>query len=133
MEARAAEQGVALRVTGESVSALLDRGTIQMALCNLLANAIDASEAGNEVCVELGATEECVSISVVDLGEGMTEEQRSNAGTPFKTSKPGGTGLGLAIARQIAGAHGGSLNIESAVGKGTTATLTIPRDSWQTS
>ena len=133
MEARAAERGVTLRVLGESVTASLDRATMQMALCNLLGNAIDASATGDEVSLNVMASAETLSLAIVDTGVGMTEEQLRNVGTPFETSKYGGTGLGVAISRQIAEAHGGSLTLESELGKGTVATIAIPRNSWPTS
>lgn len=133
MEARAAQKGIALRALGESTTATLDPGTIQMALCNLLSNAIDASESGDEVRVTVASTPDSTTLCVADDGTGMSEERLQRAGTPFETGTPGGTGLGLAITRQIAEAHGGSLAIASTLGAGTIATLSLPRNPWPAS
>jgi signal transduction histidine kinase len=69
-----------------------------------------------------------VTISVSDTGCGMPEEDLQKAFTPFFTTKAigKGTGLGLYLSREIVQAHGGTLSIESAVGKGTTVVVSLP-------
>ena len=68
-------------------------------------------------------------LSVSDNGAGMTEEVRRRALEMFFTTKPRGlgTGLGLPLVRKVAEGAGGVLEIESAVGKGTTVTLVLPK------
>jgi signal transduction histidine kinase len=69
-----------------------------------------------------------VFIRVRDEGRGIAPEDLANIRTPFFTTKraEGGTGLGVAVSDRIAGEHGGELTFESAVGRGTTATLWLP-------
>ncbi len=124
--ARAQSAGVELQCIGEPIELSLDTASIRMALGNLIANAVDASDAGSTVRLVLTPADESFCFRVEDSGEGMTAEMLAQAGTPFVTAKAGGTGLGLSIAKQIAEAHGGSLHIESAAGQGTTVSLFLP-------
>ncbi|MFO0714956.1 MAG: ATP-binding protein [Sandaracinus sp.] len=66
-------------------------------------------------------------LEVIDPGEGMDTAVRKRALEPFFTTRPYGTGLGLAIVARVARAHGGRVDIESAHGRGTTVSLTLPR------
>jgi signal transduction histidine kinase len=62
----------------------------------------------------------------MDDGPGIPAEDLPRVGEPFFTTKRGGTGLGLAIAQRIVERHGGTLKIESAPGRGTTARVALP-------
>jgi signal transduction histidine kinase len=72
-----------------------------------------------------------VTIVVSDTGSGMPEEDLQKAFTPFFTTKAigKGTGLGLFISREAVQAHGGTLTLESEVGKGTTVVISLPGQS----
>ena len=65
-------------------------------------------------------------VTVVDDGGGIASEHLARVAQPFFTTRQNGTGLGLPIARQIAVAHGGSLDVTSQVDRGTTVTVTLP-------
>ncbi len=108
-------------------------GPLNVALLNLLSNAIDAvGEAGNiTVATELAA--EMLTISVIDDGVGIPAEIQSRVFEPFFTTKPvgKGTGMGLSISYSIAQKHGGSLQAFSSPGRGTTMCLSIPLSSWR--
>ena len=69
-----------------------------------------------------------VTIAVSDTGSGMPEEDLQKAFTPFFTTKAigKGTGLGLFISRETVQAHGGTLTLDSQVGKGTTVVISLP-------
>ena len=69
-----------------------------------------------------------VEIAVTDDGPGMSEADARRALLPFFTTKPGGTGLGLVMARQAVSRHGGTLEIKSVRGKGTTVKISLPVD-----
>jgi signal transduction histidine kinase len=69
-----------------------------------------------------------VEIEVAVSGIGMTAEELHKARLPFYTTKPRGTGLGLAMARQAASRHGGTLEIMSTPGEGTTVKISLPVD-----
>jgi signal transduction histidine kinase len=65
-------------------------------------------------------------IRFCDTGCGIDTLSQAKIFEPFYTTKPDGTGLGLAISRKIIEGHGGTLQIESAVGQGTTVLITLP-------
>jgi signal transduction histidine kinase len=65
-------------------------------------------------------------VAVADDGEGMSPQTRDRAFTPFFTTREDGTGLGLPLVRRIVEEHGGSLEISSTLGEGTTVTLVFP-------
>jgi FixJ family two-component response regulator/signal transduction histidine kinase len=107
-----------------------DRVQIQQVLLNLVLNAIDAV-AGNaagarRVALRVGAADAGVRVEVSDTGRGMDEAARSRVFQPFFTTKPGAMGLGLSISRTIAAAHGGTLSVDSAPGRGTTFRVELP-------
>jgi two-component system sensor histidine kinase HydH len=62
----------------------------------------------------------------MDRGTGMAPEVRDQAFEPFFTTKAKGTGLGLSICRRIVDAHGGSIELESELGRGTTVIVDLP-------
>jgi signal transduction histidine kinase len=108
---------------------------LRQILLNLLSNASKFTDNGT---VRLDARREKNSMvfEVSDTGLGMTEEQLSRLFQPFAQAesdtsrKFGGTGLGLAISRRFAELMGGSINVESTPGQGTTFTLTLPADAY---
>jgi signal transduction histidine kinase len=70
--------------------------------------------------------ERCVKIEVIDQGNGMDEMVLSRAIDPFFTTRPSGTGLGLPIVHRIVAAHGGKLQMDSELHRGTTVRLLLP-------
>ncbi len=98
------------------------------ALRNLLQNALDASDAGSQVCVQAEPSEQGWKISVVDQGTGMSPEILQRIGEPFFTTKePGrGMGLGLHLTQNVIRRLDGKLTFESRPGVGTTATVILP-------
>lgn len=105
---------------------LVDIGQAQQILMNLVLNALQAMPEGG--LLRLGAHREGQSgcISVSDTGPGMSKDVAQKVMEPFFTTKPGGTGLGLPLSRQLAEMNGGGLELVSAAGTGTTATLRVP-------
>jgi two-component system sensor histidine kinase RegB len=104
---------------------------LERALRVLLQNALQASSAGSDIGeVRLGARAvgSGIVVEVEDDGPGMTPEVLARAGEPFFTTKePGqGSGLGIYIARTLAEQLGGSLELESAPGRGTKARIVLP-------
>ena len=108
------------------------RGTgsqINQVLLNLVSNAAQAIEHGQgEIVITSWAENGEVLLSVADNGKGIARENLARVFDPFFTTKPvgEGTGLGLSISYQIVQAHGGTLAVQSAVGRGTTFTLRLP-------
>lgn len=104
-------------------------GEIDQVLLNLLMNASQAIETTGEIAIStrpLG--DDAVQVRVSDSGKGMSPEVMARIFEPFFTTKPEGvgTGLGLPLSLAIVRRHGGRLEVESEVGRGTTFTLTLP-------
>ena len=104
---------------------------LEQVIINLISNACQATNAPEKpivISAEHLPSSNQISVSVSDQGAGIPPENMKNIFNPFFTTKreSGGTGLGLAIAYSIVKDHGGELKIESAVGKGTVATILLP-------
>jgi two-component system phosphate regulon sensor histidine kinase PhoR len=119
-------------VAGQDVYVLADPTDVAVALDNLLDNAIAYTESGG-VVVLVSADPAWVDIAIADTGVGIPAEDLDRVFERFyrvdrsRTRGTGGTGLGLALVRHIAERSGGSVQIDSTVGVGTTVTLTMPR------
>jgi signal transduction histidine kinase len=123
---RARRRRVELRVApGPEATLLLDKHKVKQAIVNLVDNAIDASPEGSDVEVEPSIDGSAVRIAVRDHGPGVAEEIRPRIFTPFATTKTDGIGLGLALARELAEAHGGSIEWRPA-SPGAVFVLTLP-------
>jgi len=113
---------------GEIPRILCRPGEIQQVFVNLLINASHAI--GDKGIVRVSSSQEDghVVVRISDTGCGIPEELRDRVFEPFFTTKePGkGTGVGLSVAREILHAHGGTIGVESAEGRGTTFTLRLP-------
>ncbi|MEO6954043.1 MAG: HAMP domain-containing sensor histidine kinase [Polyangia bacterium] len=104
-----------------------DAGQLRRALLNLLGNAVQASCAGQRVTLTMRAAQDGTRIEVRDEGAGMPEALVEKIWAPFFTTKQKGTGLGLAFTREIVQDHGGTIEVTSTVGAGTTFTIVLPR------
>jgi two-component system heavy metal sensor histidine kinase CusS len=133
-EPTAAEAGVSLHVIddGGVVRTAFDRTLIQRALGNLIINAVTHTPAGGRVDLSVARAEGAVRIDVKDTGRGISAEHLSRVSDRFyrvdasRSSSSGGLGLGLAIVGSIMKVHGGSMEIASTPGSGTTLTLIFP-------
>jgi PAS domain S-box-containing protein len=103
---------------------------LEQVVVNFVINACQALESVDQaISIETGVDGERVFIRVRDEGRGIAAEHLANIRTPFFTTKraEGGTGLGLAVSDRIAEEHGGELAFDSEPGRGTSATLWLPR------
>lgn len=105
-----------------------DAGQLQQAIIALATNAIDAMPFGGDLKISARNHESNVLIEVADNGIGIPSENLPKIFEPFFTTKEigRGTGLGLAVCYGILTEHGGSLDVQSAVGVGTTFTISLP-------
>jgi len=117
---------VALSLEGDlGAVVVVDADQLRQILLNLIQNALQACAAGDRVVVRARAEDTQAVVEVIDSGPGIPPEKAAQVFEPFFTTKPGGTGLGLSISRQLAELNGGSLTLESAVGRGTTARVVL--------
>ena len=105
-----------------------DRGQLQQVFLNVLTNALAAvKENGLTIIRSSLRGNDHVAVSFQDNGTGMTEETKKHIFEPFYTTKgENGTGLGMSIIYGIVKRHGGSIEVESELGKGTTVTIILP-------
>jgi signal transduction histidine kinase/ActR/RegA family two-component response regulator len=107
---------------------LADRGQIEQVIINLVVNARDAMPVGGRIVICVGRSGPAVTLAVRDNGCGISDDVRERIFEPFFTTKePGkGTGLGLSTVYGIVQQSGGTIDLTSGVGTGTTFTVTLP-------
>lgn len=116
------EMKLARRLTATPI----DATQMQQVLVNLVKNASQAMSKGGTVTLQTGENDEGVWVSVSDTGGGIPQEQINRIFEPFYTTKKKGSGLGLMIVQRIVRLHGGKIELESRVGKGTTFRIWLP-------
>ena len=132
LEPTAKAAGVTLAVEGESVTVGVPMSRLKELLFNLMGNGIKYSENGGTVTTRVRVEDGKAVISVEDHGIGIPEEDQSRVFERFyrvekgRARKNGGTGLGLAIVKHITQLYGGTVGLESQVGKGSTFTVILP-------
>jgi signal transduction histidine kinase len=127
MEARAEQAGITLTYAGPHVVIAADPRRIKEALLNLVANAIEATPGGGVVSVHVAGDDSGARVVVKDTGKGLTPEAAARIGTPFYSTRDGGTGLGVVVARAAIAQHGGDVQYDGATGRGTTVSITLPK------
>ena len=130
VEGEARKKGVALEtdLSAEIGEVPLDADRMTQVFLNLCLNAIAAMEGGGVLRVSLARRDErTVRITVADTGIGIPKEDLPRVFDPYFTTRSSGTGLGLAIVHKIVETHGGEVRLESEPGRGTTATILLPK------
>ncbi|HUS89277.1 MAG TPA: ATP-binding protein [Desulfosporosinus sp.] len=132
-QGRAQELGVNLEIPKGSGELFADPDRLLQVFINLLDNAMGHTPRGKTVRVLIMEEQNQIRLAVQDEGEGIPKEalpfifDRFFRVNKARSRKDGGMGLGLAIVRQIVEAHGGTIKVESDMGKGTTFWITLPR------
>jgi signal transduction histidine kinase len=109
-----------------------DRDQLERTLLNLMSNAVKFSERGGTVTVSATASDGTITLDVVDEGVGIADDElgqlftRFYRGSAARTGAVQGTGLGLSLVKRIVERHGGSVEVSSRLGHGTTATVRLP-------
>jgi signal transduction histidine kinase len=114
-----------------SVEVVLDINLTRRIIDNLISNAIKYSPKGSQVIVALGVQNDNISLSVQDQGIGIPPEDEAKLFHPFGRCKNAqnikGNGIGLTIVKNFIEAQQGQISYQSALGKGTTFEVTLPR------
>lgn len=116
----------------EDLEVLGDRRQIEMAVSNLVENAINYSSDGTRVAVALRKQDDLAEISISDQGVGIPEKdierifERFYRVDPARSRATGGTGLGLSIVKHVVNNHGGDISVWSVEGAGSTFTIRLP-------
>ncbi len=126
-----AKKGIAVesRLDGDLPPVPADENQLRQALLNLLRNAAEAMKGGGRITVATSSEAGEVRVTIADTGEGIADEHRARIFEPFFSTKARGTGLGLALTHQIVVEHGGGIDVDSQLGRGTTFTVRLPAAS----
>jgi two-component system phosphate regulon sensor histidine kinase PhoR len=134
--AAAIAKGIVVSVTCPAdLCARMNAALVEQAVVNLVSNAINYSQSGSSIEVRAEADAEQVHLSVSDQGDGIEAQHLPRLFERFyrvdkaRSRSIGGTGLGLAIVKHIAAAQGGSVDVVSETGRGSTFTISLPRDT----
>jgi signal transduction histidine kinase len=121
---------VSVELPDQPVMMAFDAQQIEQVLINLITNAVQAMQHGGSLRVNLNKSGGKVSIGVQDTGSGIPKQNLNRIFDPFFTTKPEGegTGLGLSVSYGIISRHGGTIEVESELGWGTTFTVVLPED-----
>ncbi len=132
-DSRAARKEIRLTLDcAEDLEADLNASLVEQAVLNLVDNAINHSDPGSEVTIRACRSEDDLIVTVQDRGKGIESAhlarlfERFYRVDPGRSRQMGGTGLGLSIVRHVALLHGGTVDVESALGLGSTFTIRIP-------
>lgn len=106
--------------------AAFDPVQLKQVLVNLVKNSMQAMSRAGVLTLRTGQAGDGVWVSVTDTGGGISQEQLTRIFEPFYTTKKKGTGLGLMIVQRIIRDHGGTIEVESHTGQGTTFRLWLP-------
>jgi signal transduction histidine kinase len=106
-----------------------DRDQVTQVLWNVALNGVEAMNGRGRLSLEVGRQNGDVTVAVSDTGPGIPRERLDHVFEPFYSGKPNGSGLGLTIAERIVAAHGGRIEIASALGGGTCVTVMFPLDA----
>ena len=124
--------GCILTMQSNSLTVQGDADLLCDLVINLVTNAAKASTPGSAIAVCAEQADGSIRLTVQDHGQGIPADKLARVVEPFymvdksRSRRQGGSGLGLALCSRIAQAHGGTLAMESGLGKGTTVTVTLP-------
>lgn len=117
------------QLQGDLLPVYVDANSIVQVIVNILINALDSVSDGGALSIEAANCDRfptCIKVMISDTGGGIKQEIMDKIFDPFFTTKENGVGLGLAISKRIIEAHGGEIEVQSNVGKGTTFSLHLP-------
>lgn len=126
LDRRAKRSRIELSLAEDLPETVGTRDRLAQVFLNIALNAVEAMEQGGVLKVETSLQNGEIHVAFSDTGPGLSEEARANLFSQFFTTKEKGTGLGLSISYSIIHAHGGRIEVESEVKRGTTFTIIFP-------
>jgi signal transduction histidine kinase len=130
---RARDRGVAFRLEAKAIRRVqVDPDALRQILTNLFDNALRYTPTGGTITFATRRVDDGIELSVTDTGSGIPAEhlprvfERFYRVDPGRSRDQGGTGLGLSIVRHLVESHGGRVDLESAMGAGTTVRVVLP-------
>jgi signal transduction histidine kinase len=130
VEGRAEECGIKTTIVqdGALPAVMADRESLRSVFTNLVINAVEAINGeGGSISIKLSNAEaNSVKVEITDSGDGIAADDISKIFEPYFSTKDTGTGLGLAIVKKAIDDHGGTINVTSKKGSGTTFTIILP-------
>jgi signal transduction histidine kinase/ligand-binding sensor domain-containing protein/DNA-binding response OmpR family regulator len=132
---KAEEEGVDFRFekVTDTLPLTFDRDKMEIVLCNLLSNAFKFTEPGGTITLRISEKDGQGFVTVSDTGKGIPSEHQDKVFDRFyqikdaETLQVGGSGIGLSLAKDIVQLHGGTIDLDSAPGRGTDITFSIPK------
>jgi signal transduction histidine kinase len=128
LEPEAERGGIHIRYARPSTAVVVngDSGLLRQAVMNVAVNAIEAMSGGGSLTFEMALSAETCTLAIADTGPGIPPESREKIFQLYYTTKAHGSGIGLAMTFRAVQLHGGTIEIESEAGRGTTFRLTLP-------
>jgi signal transduction histidine kinase len=111
---------------GDGVIIKADDGLLRQAVTNVAMNAIEAMEKGGQLDIGIERNDEFCTIRISDTGPGIPQDYLNKIFQLYFTTKPKGTGIGLAMTFRAVQLHGGTIDVESEPGRGTTFRIALP-------
>jgi signal transduction histidine kinase len=124
--ARSANIEIKSFVSADLPAVLLDGDLFKQAILNLMLNAEQAMPEGGEITIQACNENGTISLSLIDTGKGIRQEVMGKIFQPFFSTRTGGHGLGLPTTRKIVEAHGGCIDVQSEIDRGTKFTIRLP-------
>jgi len=130
VETRVEERGIETTIVQEGPlpKIMADRESLRSVLTNLVINAVEAID-GDGGCISINlsqTSDDFIKVQITDTGCGIAADDIAKVFEPYFSTKDTGTGLGLAIVKKAIDDHGGTINVASKQGTGTTFTITLP-------
>jgi two-component system, cell cycle sensor histidine kinase DivJ len=124
---------IVLSAPDDTIAVHADARALRSVLMQLLSNATKFNKAEGKISIKIGQERDWITVAVCDQGPGIARDKLDQLGRNFARidetlgREHGGIGLGLALSRGLMSLHGGLIGIDSSLGKGTTVTLSLPR------
>lgn len=115
-----------INLTHDAPIVKVDKVKISRVIVNIIKNSFDAMPEGGKLTITSRQSETSLELSFRDTGVGIPAEVQERLWKPLVTTKAKGMGFGLAICKRVVDAHGGTIQVQSTIGEGSTFTVTIP-------